>query len=309
MATLIWKDKKEKTETKRLTATSFKNEEQFEKLVSKTPEILDSVFLLDRQVRGGNKDGIPDIVGIDDDGNICIVELKNKPVDADIIPQLLKYALWAETSPDSIKTLWLEKDTPEDLSINWNSVQVRIIVIAPKIKRATLDYVRRIAYDVELIEVTQWIEGNDVFLLVDRLETDKPSARVKPTGGLPVYDEAFYKNERNPNSVDAFLKYVQDVQNLISAKQWNLETKFNQNYCSFKSDFFNAFGIKWLGTRSFAFFVHLPPNEAKKACPELEWHSSTDQKRVVYPIAPGKTTVSDYEKLFQMAYDKRTAPF
>lgn len=309
MATLILKDKKDKIETKRPVATPFKNEEQLEKLVFSTPEMLDSVFLLDRQIRGGNKTGIPDIVGVDDDGNICIIEMKHVSVDVDIIPQLLKYAFWAETNPDSIKALWLQQDTPENLSIDWNSAQVRIIVIAPKIKRATLDFVRRITYDVELIEVTQWVEGDDVFLLADRLEADKSTARVKPVVGLPVYDEAFYKSEYNPNSVDAFLKYVQDVENLITAKQWNLQTKFNKHYCSFKSDFFNAFGIRWLGTRSFAFFVHLPPEEAKKACPELEWHSSTDQKRVVYPIAPGKTTVSDYKKLFKMAYDKRTAPF
>lgn len=98
MANLFWKNKQT---TKSLLATPFKSEEEFEKIIFETPEILEDIFLLKRQVRGGNKAGIPDIVGIDNDGNICIVEMKNVTVDASIIPQVLQYAFWAETNPDS----------------------------------------------------------------------------------------------------------------------------------------------------------------------------------------------------------------
>ena len=31
--------------------------------------------LIKRQVRGGGKSGVPDIVGVDGEGNICILEL------------------------------------------------------------------------------------------------------------------------------------------------------------------------------------------------------------------------------------------
>ncbi|MDA8002484.1 MAG: endonuclease NucS [Alphaproteobacteria bacterium] len=300
MATLVWK---KKTDIDRPAATPFKSEEQLETLVCKTPEILENVFVLGRQVRIGS--GVLDLVGIDDDGNICIIEVKKVPVDADIIPQLLKYAFWAEKNPDSIKALWLERDTtPDDLSINWDSVEVRIIVIAPQIKRETMDFVERVTYDVELIEVTQWVDGDDTFLLVDRLEADKSSAKVRIVGGQQVYDEAFYKKWRNTKSVDAFLQYVREVHDLSVAKKWNLEKKFNKNHCSFKLGSSNAFGVKWLGTASFAFFVRLTEQEAKQACPNFEWHSSTRDGRVVYPIKIGETKTPDYEKLFRLAYKK-----
>jgi hypothetical protein len=148
-------------------STPFKNEEEFEKIVFETPEILEDIFLIKRQVRGGKKSGIPDIVGIDNDGNVCIIEMKNVTVDPSIISQVLEYAFWAETNPDSIKTLWLEsKEKPEDININWDGFQVRIIVIAPGIRRSTLSIVERINYQVDLIEIRRWMRDNDQLLLV-----------------------------------------------------------------------------------------------------------------------------------------------
>jgi len=50
--------------------------------------------------------------------------MKNVTVDASIIPQVLQYAFWAETNPDSIKSLWLEcENKPDDLTISWDSFQ------------------------------------------------------------------------------------------------------------------------------------------------------------------------------------------
>jgi hypothetical protein len=122
---LFWKSPEG---TRGLLATPFKNEEEFEKAVFETPEILEDIFLLKRQVRGGSKTGIPDIIGVDNDGNVCIIEMKNVDVDASIIPQVLQYAFWAESNPDSIKSLWLECDNkPENLSISWESFGVRIL--------------------------------------------------------------------------------------------------------------------------------------------------------------------------------------
>lgn len=141
MENLFWKHE---GGTESLVSTPFETEEKFERLIFNTPEILEDIFLLKRQIRGGNKNGIPDIVGIDYDGNVCIVEMKNVNVDASIIPQVLQYAFWAETNPDSIKTLWLETDDkPDDLSISWDDFKVRIIVIAPKILPSSLHIVEK----------------------------------------------------------------------------------------------------------------------------------------------------------------------
>lgn len=301
MANLFWKTTKE---TKSLIPTPFRTEEEFEKTIFRTPEILEDIFLLKRQVRGGSKPGIPDIVGIDNDGNICIVEMKNIAIDSTIIPQVLQYAFWAETNPDSIKSLWLECDNkPDSLSANWESFQVRIIILAPRIYLSTLDIVDKINYPVDLIEVTRWVEGDNQLLLVNKLEAEKKKIRIKVVSGLQIYDEEFYKKEYNKESAKYFLSYVKEVEKLLKDKGWNLELKFNKYYCGFKAGFFNAFGIKWVGSKTFAFFFKLSQQEAlNSAIPMTKYESQW--KEAVYNIDPKMTKVQEFIPLFEMAYKK-----
>ena len=294
MANLFWKTKQE---TRSLLSTPFKTEEEFEKIIYNTPEILEDIFLIKRQVRGGNKSGIPDIVGIDNDGNICIIEMKNVTVDASIIPQVLQYAFWAETNPDSIKSLWLEyENKPDELSISWDDFQVRIIIIAPSISKSTLDIVEKINYPVDLIEIKRWVEEDNQLLLVNKLEEEK---RIKPktVSGLHAYDEEFYKKE--------FMKYIKESESIVKGRGWSLETKYNKHYCSFKAGFFIAFGIKWIGSKTFAFFFKLDEKQANSVPIKMTKYEN-HWKEAAYYINPGKTKTKDFLPLFEMAYKKLT---
>jgi len=303
MANLFWKTKQE---TKILLSTPFKTEEEFEKIIFNTPEILEDIFLIKRQIRGGNKSGIPDIVGIDNDGNICIIEMKNVTVDASIIPQVLQYAFWAETNPDSIKSLWLEYEKkPDELSISWDDFQVRIIIIAPSILKSTLDIVEKINYPVDLIEIKRWVDGDNQMLLVNKLEEDK---RIKPktvSGLPPVYDERFYKKEYNKDSAREFMKYTKETESIIKEKEWSLETKYNKHYCGFKAGFFIAFGIKWIGSKTFAFFFKLDEKQANSIPIKMTKYEG-HWKDAVYYIKTGETKTKDFLPLFEMAYKKLT---
>lgn len=303
MANLFWKSK---AGIKSLLATPFKTEEEFERTIFDTSELLEEIFLLKRQVRGGGKAGIPDIVGVDNDGNVCIIEMKNVTVDASIIPQVLQYAFWAETNPDSIKSLWLERDNkPDGLQINWDTFQVRIIVIAPSILRSTLAIVEKINYAVDLIEVKRWVEGENQLLLVDKLEQEERKARQKTVSGLPKYDEAFYQRNYNKQSAEQFLKYAGELEKLVEQRGWTLDMKFNKHYCGFKAGFFNAFGIMWVSAKTLAFFVKVPEKEAKRLPPEMTRYD-TQWKQAVYYIDPSKTKVNDYVPLFELAYKKQS---
>ncbi|MFQ5693206.1 MAG: hypothetical protein ACE5IM_09210, partial [Nitrospinota bacterium] len=66
MANLFWKRKSRQLN---LLSVPFSSEEEFERTVFQTKDLLEDVYLLKRQVRGGKKPGVPDIVGIDSDGN------------------------------------------------------------------------------------------------------------------------------------------------------------------------------------------------------------------------------------------------
>lgn len=302
MANLFWKTPRR---TKALLDRPFKTEEEFERTIFETSELLEDIFPLKRQVRGGGKTGIPDIIGVDGEGNVCIVELKNTEVDASIIAQVLKYAIWAETNPDSIKSLWLECDNkPEDIEIPWDNLQVRVLVIAPTILRSTLAVVGKINYQVDLIEVKRWVEGKDDFLLVNKLEEDPKAAKSRrPVSGLRVYDADFYRTERNSKSVEAFMRYADELAALVKRNGWQLERKFNRGYCGFKAGFFNAFGIDWWGSKTFGVFVKISEAEAKRLSPRPS-NYSTRWKQAYYPIEIGKTRMKDLQRIFEFAYKK-----
>jgi len=300
METLIIKNK---TNTKSLTQTMFKSEEEFEKLVFNTPELLSDIFLIKRQVRGSNKSGIPDIIGIDEDGNICIIEMKNVTVDSDIIPQVLEYALWAEKYPDSIKSLWLEcEDKPEDLEIDWDDTEIRIVIIAPKILNSTLEFVNKINYTVDLFEVRQYVDNDNQFLFLNKLEVENPK-RVKTVRGLMEYNEEYYKTIYNPNSVPDFIRYTKEIEKIIENKKWNLETKYNKKYCTFKHGFTNIFGVQWIGTKSFSFRIKISKEEAEKFGIKMTKYSDR-KKTAIYYIDPNKTKTSDFVDIFELAYKK-----
>lgn len=301
MSNLLWYSK---AKTKILSELPFKSEQEFEKLVFDSKEILTDIIPLQRQVRGGRKTGIPDIIGIDTDGNVCVIEMKNEIVEPKIISQVLEYALWAENNPDSIRVLWQQLiDQPEDIDIDWDNLEIRILVIAPEISKAAVDAAQKINYPVDFLEIKRWVLKDNQFYLVKKLEKENKPIKVRSVNGLSVYDEKFYKENRNPESAKQFMKYTREVNRLVKAKGWNLEMKYNKYYCGFKLGFFIAFGIKWLGTKSFGFFVMINDKEAKKfKVPVFRYEKGF--KQVIYSIEPGKTKVSDYEKVLQYAYEK-----
>lgn len=301
MSNLFWKQNKSKTLN--LLSTPFKNEEEFENIVFETNELFEDIFFIKRQIRGGGKSGIPDIIGIDTDGNVCIIEMKNVVVDSNIFPQILSYAIWAKSNPDSIKSLWLELDEqPEDISVNWDNFEVRILVIAPSIDPSTLKMMDSISFQIDFIEVTRWIEKENYFLLVNKLEPLK-QVKVKTAKGLPRYDEEFYKNHFNKKSAISFYKFARDTEKLIKSKNISPEIKFNRHYAGFKYGFLVPFGIKWIGTKTFGYFFHLPEQMALKLQPKnAKIHRYESNRRAVYVINES-TKIKDFLPLFKKSFE------
>jgi hypothetical protein len=155
---------------------------------------------------------------------------------------------------------------------------------------------------VDLIEIKRWVEGSNQFLLVNKLEPEQPK-KVRPVRGLEVYDRAFYEGLYNKASVDAFLRFANETERLIKSKGWTLEKKFNKGYCGFKHGFFNAFGIKWVGSKTFAFFFKLPKPVAEKIQSHRVKMDRYDGqwKEAVYKIDPDKTKVKTFLPLFKAA--------
>jgi hypothetical protein len=262
MPSLHWK--RTATQTINIETAAYKSEQEFEQDVFQTPEVLGDIYLLKRQVRGGAKRGIPDIVGIDIDGRICIVEMKNIPIDATVIPQLLEYAIWAESNPDSIKSLWLEaKKRPADREINWETPEVRVIVVAPSVDKETLDHVNKVNYQIDLIEITRWRNGSQTWLLVNRLEPP-PAKKNRPVTGFVNYDRLTYEERYDPQAVRAYIETCDSLQKLAISHKWPVERKFNKHYCGFKIGNYIVFGVKWTNRKAFGVFIKVSEAVARR---------------------------------------------
>lgn len=300
MANLYWKKSK-----KILAATEnpFKTEEELERYLLDTRGILSDIHILTRQVRTKAASGIeiPDMIGVDNEGVIVIIENKNVPVDEKIISQVLNYAIWAETNPDSIKNLWIEAGQ-ESTEPKWDNLQIRIIIVAPEIKRHLAKFILKIGYPIDLLEIKKFNIGIDEFIVINKIEADTFTA--KTAHGRKNYDFAYYAKNHNKESVKKLEHVVDRVEKFIRKNGWKLEKRFNQNYVGFKYGFPLVFGIEWLGSRSFGFFFKMPKTRMKKIIVSgLEFRGYSDRwSQVQYKIDLVNFDIKKLYSVFLAAY-------
>lgn len=302
MPNLFWRDDRGKTVN--VVASPFRSEEEFESYIYKNKEILGDVFILKRQIRASTRHEIPDMIGVDKENNVVIIEMKNDDVDENIIPQVLRYAMWAEANPDSIRALWLEcKDKPDDISINWDSLNVKLIIIAPSIRLNALRSVNKINYQVDLLEINKFGIKNNEFILVNKLEPES-SKEPRITRGLGVYDKDFYLENYNNASVEVFFHTIGKVEKLIKKKGWKLDKKLNKGYANFKYGFPGVFGITWVGSKTFCLFFKLEKKTAEKIkIPNVKPYRYEEQwNQVLYKVDSKEYNIYKLMPLFEASY-------
>jgi len=302
MPNLFWK--RPTGQTLNAIESPFSTEEELEEYLYKTRELLSDLFILKRQVHTGRGSEIPDLIAIDKEGSVVIIELKNDVATEEIIPQVLRYAIWAETNPDSIRALWLElPEKPEDISIPWDNLTVKIVIIAPSILPRVLRLANKINYPVSLLEIKRFSIEEHEFILTNELEPESET-RVSITRGREIYDRDFYLANCNKSSVPKFFETIEQIDKLVHEKKWTLEKKMNKYYVTYKYGFPQVFGIEWIGSKSFGLFFKLPKEKANSIeisgiTPhryEEEW------KQVLYKVESPEKDVRKLLPLFEAAF-------
>ena len=284
-------------ETRTVVSKPFESEMKLEEYLFHNQDLLGDVFVMRRQIHTGARQGIPDMVGIDKDQRICVIELKNQEASEDVLPQVLGYAIWAETNPDSIKNLWLEtKDKPEDAEVDWDNVEIRIIVVAPAFNSNVLRMAPKLGYAVQLLQVRRFTQGQDEFVLVDPIEElSKPKPTI--TKGLEAYDRAFYEGLHSTEAVAQWYGAVASLKELCASEGWNLESKFNKYYAGFKHGGRLCFAVHWDSTRLWSIFVKISRESAEQFAPagwlqmgyDDAWHQAN--LRAETPLEPSIGTL------------------
>ena len=293
--------------TRTLIEKPFRSEAELEKYIFANQELLGDIFVIYRQIRTGQRQGIPDMLGVDQDARVCIIELKNQMADEDILPQALGYAIWAETNPDSIKAIWLEsKLKPEDIDIDWDNLDIRVVLVAPAFKGTVPRMARKIGYPITLIQVRRYTFDDDEFLLVEEIE-DKGQPKVVTTKGITNWDWDYYESEHGKEATVQFKRAVESIANIVRKHGWNLPYNLNKYYTGFKFGNRVVFHVAWSGTYAWRVKVKLAKETLEDFHPtqwELQSYDETFHEAVLKPLRPNEPDFEEIEGLFVKAYHR-----
>lgn len=295
---------KNKNETVNMNEIEIHPEEAIERIIFETKNILPDVFLLKRQLQI-SRDNRIDLIGLDKENNILIIEIKDELVDESVIPQVLNYAIWVETHPDAIKSIWLEqKNLSEDFSFDWEKqFNIKIVIVGPSFKPSVQKSVNKINYPIDLIEFKKFTDEIQDYIFLNLLITEKEKT-LKPVSTTREYTEEFYKKHRNPKSAEQFWSLAGRIEKYIKEKGWNLQRSNTTFYISFKYGFPIVFGIMFLGSRSFGLFFKVSRKTAEKIkISGYELHRYEDQwNQALYKVESADINLKKFEPLFEASY-------
>ena len=296
---------KNKQEAINMNEVEVSSEEEIERLIFDIKNIFPDVFILKRQLQTYTKEERIDLVGVDNENNILVIEIKNKIVDESVIPQVLRYALWVETHPDAIKSIWLEqKDKPEDFIFDWEKeFNLKIIIIGPSFKPSVAKLINKITYPAELVEFKKFTDGTNEYIFLNKLILEEEKI-TGPVSTIREYNEEFYKKHYNPNSAKEFWKLCNRIEEYVKTKGWNLTRSNNKGYVAFKYGFPIVFGVSFIGSKSFCLFFKIPKEVAQQI--KIEGHEmlryEEQWNQALYKVESSEIDIQKFEPLFQAAY-------
>jgi hypothetical protein len=245
------------------------------------------------------------MLGVDQDGRVCIIGLKNTEATEDILPQALGYAIWAETNPDSIKAIWLEnEDRPEDIQIDWDDMDVRVILVAPRFRSTVQRMASKIGYPVDLVQVRRYCLEDDEFLLVEVLEEGQWS-KGGTTTAAENWDWQYYERQHGEKAVAQFRAVVDAIQNMVTARGWRLSYNLNKDYTGFKLGNKVVFSVAWSGTSAWKVKLKLDEgkgNSFRGHHWEFQRYDKAFSEAVFRPLQPESADIAELEPLFEEAY-------
>ena len=302
MINLYWRSEEK---TRSLIPKPFDTEAKFEKYVFDNQDLLGDVYIIHRQIRTGSKQGIPDLLGVDQDARVCIIEMKNIEVTEEILPQILGYAIWADTNPDSIKAIWLESiNKPDDIELDWDNIEIRVIVVAPGFSTTIPRMARKIGYQIDLVQIQRFAFEENEFVLVDIIE-EKPQLRISTTKVMEDWDWDYYEKEHGKKATEQFHNTVDGLKVFVDKNNLDLPYNLNKYYTGFKLGSKLVFHVAWHGTHAWKVEIKIPGELAKEFTGESWEMQRFDEKwgkAIFRPIDPENADTSELEPLLLAAY-------
>jgi len=206
-------------------------EKKIEDFIEKHPSILgDGIFIIGRQV-STSKSGIPDLLGLDKNGNLVIAELKKGLPARKIVAQIIEYATWGEEqNQDTLNKIakekhlsgsqTLEKKFEKEfgtIPVPFNMYQ-RLFLIAESFDSQTINmcrYLKRNGIDISCLEINFHQSGDhevvDTNLIVGAEETKSEEFGGDRSSQKLTWKERFDKKatKENKSNITKFISKLE----------------------------------------------------------------------------------------------------
>ena len=220
--------------------TTIDSEVDLESWFERNPLALikdETVLWIGRQTRAQDEEGtlVPDLLGVDSDGNLVIVEFKRGRTPRDVVAQLLEYAAWANELPEEdihgmtdtylgepdefkgktfLKAFHEVFDIPETDNLPPLNRKLRLFVIAgdihPRVARVCRFLRTTYKMDISCIAVSKFqTESNDEIISTETKVGDEEIVTPKsPQRTSETAPSSSDKSETAPSSGDKNVRQV-----------------------------------------------------------------------------------------------------
>lgn len=204
-----------------------------EEFVKKNARILGDLIVFGEQVISDGQR--IDLLGLNKDGDVLIIELKNGIVDKDVLGQVFGYRNYWKRHVEAVKIRWSEfKEKPEGIEPDFSNFDPKILLVAPKFEEELLEIAGLERFPIEFVEIGRYAHEDSTFVIVDRKEALE--VKVGSVRGPEKYDWAWYESDVVRSDIE--LKIARDLHDgliaLAEKNDWKISPKFNKWYVAFK---------------------------------------------------------------------------
>ena len=238
-------------------------------------------------------------------GKLLLIELKNKPADVEVLLQVLRYASWVSTSPDSIKLL-LEK---EKMDAGSADLKPMIVIVAPEIVEELVELSQYItAFEFSFLEVKRFRLGSE-FLVVVNSKLAAPE-KVTQVSVQEEWDWERYERDLkvSPDRVALAKSLVSHIQEICAGKGWSLQFRFRKGYTPFQmAGGWNVIGTenRWSKGWCVWFKLPAPPDQIGLTLPswaeQTNWSQEYHQFFLNVPSAD--VDLDSLDEYFEKSYE------
>lgn len=275
------------------TTTPVTTEFEIHDFIEKHPSVLDkNIFVIGREVTTVDGNSI-DLLGLNNNGDTIIIEIKKDQTPRKIIGQILEYSEWVSNSLGSDElnkiakrkhlkdypSLWKRYELEFNEIPDFNEHQ-RLYIVAEKIDPITekiARYLKKNGLDISCVEINFYEKDGDRFCDT-KMIVGKEKAVIPDTIDDPnmIYDWKYYSERKgwDDASISEMKKFVNNVIEFGKNEGWDLDLKFNKNYCAIKTK--NNYNICAIKERNGLIRIELPSLKNKDEPPDskIDWQWS-----------------------------------